>query len=430
MKKGFKQTEIGLVPEDWEVLSIQKFIDRSIIIDHVDGNHGALYPKTEEFVDFGVPYVGANALTNNRIDFSKCKYLKRERANKFIKGIAKPGDILFAHNATVGPVGQVDDIYNKLILSTTLTYFRTNNDLLNSRYLLYSLSCNYFIKQYSAVMSQSTRNQVPITVQKKFYLSFPSLYEQKAIASALTDADTWIQSLEKLLQKKRLIKQGAMHELLKPKENWEEKDLGSIIIKKPDYGINAASIPFNEVYPTYLRITDIDDHGKIIKAGLASVKHRKSDSYFLNVNDIVVARTGASVGKTYIHNKKNGNLIFAGFLIRIIADPVNLNPIYLFYYTKTKYYNNWIESNSMRTGQPGINSVQLQSINIKLPSLPEQTRIATILSDMDAEIDSLEQKLIKARQIKQGMMQQLLTGSIRLINTKPFQPSSLQPETA
>jgi type I restriction enzyme, S subunit len=212
---GYKQTEVGVIPEDWDIHLIQKLIDERIIVGHLDGNHGELYPKTHEFKQYGVPYVAANNLENGRVNFGACKFLSEERAARFRKGRAKNGDVLFAHNATVGPVALVSTKLNCVILSTTVTYFRSDPAKLYNAYLLYSLQSPSFVKQYRAVMSQSTRNQVPITAQRKFKIVLPStINEQTAIASVLSDVDTEIEMLEKKLTKYRLMKQGMMQVLL------------------------------------------------------------------------------------------------------------------------------------------------------------------------------------------------------------------------
>jgi type I restriction enzyme S subunit len=139
------------------------------------------------------------------INFSKCKFLSEERALKFRKGIAKDGDVLFAHNATVGPVFLLQTDLDYVILSTTATYFRCNLEKLTNHYLLYALQSQFFVRQYQSVMAQSTRFQVPITTQRKFFLVLPPIEEQTAIATALSHTDLLIENLEKLITKKRNI---------------------------------------------------------------------------------------------------------------------------------------------------------------------------------------------------------------------------------
>lgn len=158
---------------EWNEERIQELIDRQAIIGHLDGNHGELYPRANEFSNAGIPYISANDFVTGFMSFSGCKYLPTQRALQFKKGIAKDGDILFAHNATVGPVAKLTTSHDFVILSTTATYFRCDNKTLINDYLLQALSNKKFVEQYSRVMAQSTRNQVPITVQRKFSISIP-----------------------------------------------------------------------------------------------------------------------------------------------------------------------------------------------------------------------------------------------------------------
>ena len=126
------------------------------------------------------------------------------------------------------------------------------------------------------------------------------------------------------------------------------------------------------------------------------------------------ARTGASTGKTYLYNRKDGEMVFAGFLIRTKVNSKKLNPAYLFYHTRTAAYWNWVVLMSTRSGQPGINGTEYAQMPLLLPPIEEQNAIAEILTDMDNEIAALEQKRAKYQLLKQGMMQELLTGKKRL----------------
>jgi type I restriction enzyme S subunit len=135
----------------------------------------------------GVPYISANCIEDDGISFEKAKYLTKERSNLITKGVAKSGDILLAHNATVGPVCRLECSYEKVILSTTLTYFRVNEKLLNSTYLFYFMKSRLFQSQIERVMSQSTRNQVPITTQRELYFIIPPFNIQKKLTEKLVE---------------------------------------------------------------------------------------------------------------------------------------------------------------------------------------------------------------------------------------------------
>lgn len=190
--------------------------------------------------------------------------------------------------------------------------------------------------------------------------------------------------------------------------------LNTILIASPMYGVNAPACEYSVGLSKYIRITDITDEGKYLPDHQYYVSCANPEQYFLHENDIVIARTGASVGKSYLYNKNDGTLVFAGFLIKISVDPEKADSRYVFEYLHTKQYLNWVKTESTRSGQPGINGQQYASFNLLLPPLPEQHRIATVLSDTDMLISTLEKLIAKKRAIKQGVMQELLTGKKRL----------------
>jgi type I restriction enzyme, S subunit len=393
LKEGYKQTEVGIIPEDWNVYRIQELIDNKTIVDHLDGNHGELYPKSHEFQSYGIPYITANDLVNRFVSFQKCKFLSQEKASLFRKGIAKNGDVLFAHNATVGPVSLLSTNLEYVILSTTATYFRCEPQKLNNYFLLYLLQSSLFVTQYQSVMAQSTRNQVPITAQRKLFIPLPpTKEEQEAIACTLSDIDALIESLDRLLTKKRQIKQGAMQELLRSKDGWEKKRIGDVL----------------------------------------TISHGRSQHEVVDENgDYPILASGGQIGraKTYLYNKpsvligRKGTIDKPQYMDRpfwtvdtlfysVIHEPNNAK--YLFYQFCLIPWREYNEA----SGVPSLNARTIESIEITVPSLKEQIEIANILSDMDAEIGSISAKLTKTRQLKQGMMHELLTGRIRLVDAK------------
>ena len=198
-------------------------------------------------------------------------------------------------------------------------------------------------------------------------------------------------------------------------EDWDIHKLGDCLVDRPEYGINAPAVPYSESLPVYIRITDISEDGHFSHDNIVSVRHVKADRYYLNFGDLVFARTGASVGKSYLYNRNDGKLVFAGFLIRIRPDPTKLISEYLSNYVKTGRYWSWVKVMSMRSGQPGINGNEYAQLPIPLPRKKEEQRaIATALGDVDALITALDQLIAKKRDIKQAAMQELLTGERRL----------------
>ena len=176
-------------PKGYRVDTLQALINAGDITYHLDGNHGGDYPRSEEFVSEGVPYTGANCISNGVIDFSLAKYLTVERAGKLRKGIAQDEDVLFAHNATVGPTAVLHTAEPKVILSTSLTAYRCNKKSIMPEYLATYMKSDGFVMQYSSEMKQTTRNQVPITAQKKYLFLIPPIEDQKTFAEFVKQVD-------------------------------------------------------------------------------------------------------------------------------------------------------------------------------------------------------------------------------------------------
>ena len=158
--------------KDWDRLTLLELLDLNWILSHLDGNHGGDYPKKDEFVDSGIPYISANCIKNESVDMSLAKYLTPGRAALLRKGIAQNNDILFAHNAMVGPVAILHTDEKRIVLSTSLTHYRCDPKRIIPEYLASYMRSNEFKSQYKVVMGQSTRNQVPITMQRTFITSF------------------------------------------------------------------------------------------------------------------------------------------------------------------------------------------------------------------------------------------------------------------
>ena len=196
--------------------------------------------------------------------------------------------------------------------------------------------------------------------------------------------------------------------------DWRVLPLRACLCNSPGYGINAAAVAFDDSLPTYLRITDIGEDSHVRPAPRVSVKHPNAVAFFLSEGDLVFARTGASVGKSYLYDPNDGPLVFAGFLIRVSPDPAVLEPAFLAYYVQSKRYWDWVATMSIRSGQPGINGPEYGTLQLPLPETKEQRAIAGVLSDVDGLIGALEKLIAKKRAIKQAAMQQLLTGKTRL----------------
>ena len=199
-------------PYKFEVRSLQNMLDDGIITYHLDGNHGSDYPRNEEFVESGVSYISANCIIDDTVNLNLAKHLTEERAAKLRKGIAQDEDVLFAHNATVGPVAILHTRETKVILGTSLTAYRCNKQRILPAYLKAYMQSEGFVRQYTKDMKQTTRNQVPITAQRKYLFIVPPLSLQNQFAAVVERVDQQKQTVQQSLEKLELMKKALMQE--------------------------------------------------------------------------------------------------------------------------------------------------------------------------------------------------------------------------
>ena len=174
---------------------------------------------------------------------------------------------------------------------------------------------------------------------------------------------------------------------------WKEYKLGDLTLDgKGHYGIAAPAVDYDSSKYTYLRITDINDDGTLNKQGLKSVDDVNAGKYLLKPNDIVFARTGASVGRSYFYDGSDGDLVYAGFLIKFSLDPNKVNPYMLKLYTHSQDYYDWIKSVDNGATRGNINALTFASMPIVLPSRYEQDKIVGVLGALDDKIDLLNRE--------------------------------------
>ena len=279
---------------------------------------------------------------------------------------------------------------------------------------------------YRPVVMEEYKRHFSALKDKVVCFPDPKSGEQQKVADCLGSLDDLIAAGGRTLEALRQHKQGLMQQLFpQPDEtrprlrfpefedapDWEEVTLGTLLDRPPDYGVNAAAVPFSESLPTYIRITDIDDDGQFASRARVSVDIDATDEQYLEDGDIVLARTGASVGKSYRYREEDGRLVYAGFLIRVRPNPERLLSQFLAAYLSTWSYWDWVRLTSARSGQPGINATEYASIPLPLPpdrrTLAEQQKIADCLTSIDDQLNAQARKLDTLKQHKQGLLQQL-----------------------
>lgn len=204
--------------------------------------------------------------------------------------------------------------------------------------------------------------------------------------------------------------------------------LKSLLLSKPKYGANEASITRdNNEQPRYIRITDIDENGLISPDELGATVANLDDKYILNENDIVIARSGATVGKAYIHKNLPYTCVYAGYLIRFIVDSKKILPDYLFAYTQLNTYKEWVNAIQRPSAQPNINAEEYQSLEIPLPNLSKQQEIVGYINTAYAQkrakeveaqqlLDSIDDYLLKELGITMPNINAELTDRIFYVN--------------
>ena len=271
-------------------------------------------------------------------------------------------------------------------------------------------------RQLKRLVSSSVRMDGLLNISFDDYMSVilhsPSLKEQTHIADFLKKLDERITAQEKLVASLKKYKRGLVSQILKQKliiahngEKWEEVSL-SDVADGFEYGLNAAATTYDGEHK-YIRITDIDDDTHTyINQNPVSPSGVFEEKYHVKENDILFARTGASVGKSYLYQKSDGDLFFAGFLIRIHVKE-GVDGEYVFLNTLTEEYDKWVLLESARSGQPGINAEQYRKYRFKLPSFNTQRRIATIARNIDEQIKKESLCLRLLQEQKLGLLQQL-----------------------
>jgi len=401
MVSGYKQTDIGLIPEEWEV---KQLIELTMLMTNgFVGTAKTHYSNN----DNAVLYIQGYNVIENGFNYHGIKRVTREFHNKHKKSNLKTNDLLTVQTGEVGlttivPSALEGSNCHALIISR----FKPNICASFFSYFLNSKSGQTLLK---TIETGTTMKHINVGDMKYINVPLPPLPEQEAIAEVLSDTDALIGALEKRIAKKRLIKQGTMQKLLTPKDDWEVKKLGEIILEIADGG---TPLTTNQKYfggkINWVVIDDIKDKIYSTKKTLTNLGLKNSSSRLWKPETIILS-TGATIGKVGIAKvytaTKQG---ICGIVVK-----ENVSNIFLKYWFIK--YKNLLKSLAQGSSIKELRPPTLIQFNISIPSFPKQTRIATILSDMDNEINILEKKLSKTKELKQGLMQQLLTGKIRLV---------------
>lgn len=402
VRPGYKQTEVGVIPEDWEVKRFGEIaMPRSQRID----------PRKNGIQEFCVELEHIGSATGSLLGSTSTG----EQSS--LKPVFRASDVLF---------GKLRAYLRKYwhanrpgVCSTEIWVLSPIENLFSSAYLFQIVQTDKFIEtassSYGTHMPRSDWNVV-----KNYAVPIPpTRAEQEAIAEALSDADALIESLEQLITKKRHLKQGAMQELLSPKDGWVEKKLGSTATLKARIGWQGLTTAEYLQTGDYYLVTGTD-----FKDGYIDWEHChyvdesrfKQDKFIqLKQHDVLVTKDG-TIGKVALvnHLDKPATLNSGVFVIRPTDGA--FYPDFFYHLLCSNIFSDFLTQLCAGSTINHLYQKDFVTFHYKTPvTVEEQAAIATILSDMDTEIAALETRLAKTRELKQGMMHNLLTGRIRLL---------------
>ena len=410
---------LPVIPDDWEMVTVGSIAQKkpnSI----VGGPFGSDLVSTD-YVPAGVPVIRGQNMGQAFVsgDFV---FVSDEKAKALSSNLAAPGDVVFTQRGTLGQVSVVPDSpFDRYLISQSQMKLSVDPQRFDVAFL-----CQYFSSAagQQQILESAIQTGVPhtnLTILRGYYLPRPPLHEQQAIAAALTAADGVVAGLERVIAKKRLIKQGAMQDLLTARRRlpgfsgeWEEATLSELADIRSggtpstsDASLWDGDIPW--VTPTDITALDgrkflLSTSRTISRAGL-----RQSSAELLPEGTIVMT-SRATIGECAIATiPLTTNQGFKNFIPKDRADRDFL------YYLLMSLKKGFIELCSGSTFLE-IGKTQLTGYTVRVPETKkEQEAIAAVLSDMDAEIQTLETRLAKSRAMKEGMMQNLLTGRVRLV---------------
>lgn len=422
IRAGYKQTEVGAVPDNWEVAPLEDFT--SFI------SYGFTNPMPT--ADSGIFMITAKDINQGKIQFNTARCTTEEAYRSLLTAKSRPktDDLLLTKDGTLGRLALVDD--RTVCINQSVAILRPNSKAVPS-FLKVLLEAPAYQQRMIEDAGGSTIKHIYITIVNRMPVALPpTKAEQEAIAEALSDADALIESLEQLLAKKRHLKQGAMQELLTGK-----KRLPGFQLKAGLKHTEAGAIPddwnvvsMGQVSDCLIGLTysplDVRDFGTLVlrSSNVQNGKLAFEDNVFVEMeiperaitqkDDILICvRNGSRqlIGKCALIDEATAGSAFGAFMSVLRSE----SAMFLFFQFQSGFQKRQIDE-LMGATINQITNKDLAEFKVIWPSdVTERTAIATILSDMDAEIADLEAQLAKTRALKQGMMQKLLTGDIRLV---------------
>lgn len=411
LKLGYKQTEAGVIPKDWA----PKTIDEVGFV-----KSGKRLPLGSSLTEHETshPYIRVTDMRPGTVSLSDIKFVPDHIYPAIKRYRIFRDDIFISVAGTLGIVGKIPDELDGANLTENAD--RITNISCSRDYLLHVLMSPLIQNTIESLQTIGAQPKLALTRIRKFAIPLPpTKAEQEAIAEVLSDADEMIESLEQLITKKRQLKQGAMQELLLPNNSWVEKRLGNTAILKARIGWQGLTTAEYLDSGEYYLVTGTEFKSGFIdwiSCHYVDESRYKQDRYIqLKEHDVLVTKDG-TIGKVALVTKldKPATLNSGVFVIRPLGD--SFHPDFFYYLLCSNLFTEFLNQLSAGSTINHLYQKDFVTFAYKTPAkIEEQKAIAAILSDIDTELAALETKLTKARQLKQGMMQELLTGRIRLI---------------
>lgn len=343
--------------------------------------------KHEEYYDGDIPWIRSGEIDFNTITKAERNITKEGYNNSSAKLIRSGSVVMAMTGATVAKSAIVEF---ETSANQSVCAIETDESVANYKYVYFYLSKDYFKIKSSA---QGALTSLNLSMIKQIEIPIPSLEEQTRIVGILDTFTSAIDNLKEQIAQRRKQYEYYRDQLLdlKGKEGAEIKTLGELCEIKGDYGLSVPSKPFDGV--RYLRITDITEWGGLNDDVVSADLKEDSKKEPLINGDILFARTGATVGKTLVYKNDFGECLYAGYLIRYRLKKELILPQYMFHYTHSTKYYDWVLSSLAVGAQPNISAQMYNCLEIPIPPLSEQQRIVSILDTFEASINNLEQQL-------------------------------------
>ncbi len=419
---GYKRTEVGVIPKDWSVTKLDQ------LAKFRTGPFGTALHKSD-YIEGGVPLINPMHITDGQLLPDPKTSISEEAARRLASYRMRPDDIVIGRRGDMGRCAVVHEDQAGWLCGTGSLIIRCS-DRANSVFIQRILTTKRVIDAIEDGSVGSTMTNLNQGALSRLQIQLPSLSERHAIATALSDVDALIDSLDLLIAKKRAIKQAAMQQLLTGQArlpgftgDWESKRLGDHVMFLKT-GANSRAELSQGAGVAYLHYGDI--HGLSapgLGTGIADLprisKNKVSRLDRLQVGDLILVDASEDldgVGKSVEIRQVPAEGIVAG--LHTVAARFNKDVLadgFKGYLQFCPAFSKMLKRLAAGTKVLATNRKHIAEIEISLPPTDEQVAIANALSDMDAEIEALERRRDKARQIKQGMMQQLLTGRVRLV---------------